>query len=492
MHARLHGAAGGRRLGVPRWPALPPAALLAGGAAVAALVSLLLPSSPSYDPYAWLVWGRELSDPAQPFGLAGGPSWKPLPVLLAGPLWLAAGTAAPAAWLVVARAGGLLALAGGWALAARLAGRWAALPAVLGLVLLDGIVSLALRGASEPLLLACALWAIERHLAGRLGQAFALALAAALIRPEAFPFAVLYAAWRWRGADARERRLLAGGLLLVPALWLGPPAATGDPLAASRYATDYRGNTGADPGWTALRRGLGLTTAPVWVLAGAAVALRPRDAAVRVVALGAMAWVALVVAMTVVGYPGLARFMLPAAAVACVLAAVAAVELMRRCASRAPPALAAAALAALAAALVGFGVRPAGTLEGQVREATRLARMQRQLTTAVAAAGGPRALLACGVVATNAVAQTALAWKLDVPLDRVSQRVRSGGIALAGPRSPELGPAPPVTIPAAQRRLVARAGVWRVEAVASAAAPLPRGCRLVHGHDASPAPAIRR
>ena len=35
------------------------------------------------------------------------------------------GVAAPALWLIVARAGGLLALAGAFALAARLAGRWA-------------------------------------------------------------------------------------------------------------------------------------------------------------------------------------------------------------------------------------------------------------------------------------------------------------------------------------------------------------------------------
>ena len=43
----------------------------------------MAPSSPSYDPYAWIVWGRELMPGAggEPFTLAGGPSWKPLPVL---------------------------------------------------------------------------------------------------------------------------------------------------------------------------------------------------------------------------------------------------------------------------------------------------------------------------------------------------------------------------------------------------------------------------
>ena len=45
-----------------------------------AAASLLLPSQPSYDPLAWLIWGRELAH----FQLdtAGGPSWKPLPVFV--------------------------------------------------------------------------------------------------------------------------------------------------------------------------------------------------------------------------------------------------------------------------------------------------------------------------------------------------------------------------------------------------------------------------
>jgi hypothetical protein len=45
-----------------------------------AAASLLLPSEPSYDPLAWLIWGRELAH----FQLdtSGGPSWKPLPVFV--------------------------------------------------------------------------------------------------------------------------------------------------------------------------------------------------------------------------------------------------------------------------------------------------------------------------------------------------------------------------------------------------------------------------
>jgi hypothetical protein len=49
--------------------------------------SLVLPSEPSYDPWAWLVWGREIAQ--LDLDTTGGPSWKPLPVaftLLFAPL----------------------------------------------------------------------------------------------------------------------------------------------------------------------------------------------------------------------------------------------------------------------------------------------------------------------------------------------------------------------------------------------------------------------
>jgi hypothetical protein len=85
-----------------------------------AAVSLLLPSEPSYDPWAWLVWGREIGH--LELDTAGGPSWKPLPVallVLAAPL----GDELPVAiWVVVARAGALLALVFAYRLAARFAG----------------------------------------------------------------------------------------------------------------------------------------------------------------------------------------------------------------------------------------------------------------------------------------------------------------------------------------------------------------------------------
>src|SRR5438876_9131869 len=50
--------------------------------ALAALSAAILPTVPSYDPWSWIVWGREVFDPHLSFTVSGGPSWKPLPVVL--------------------------------------------------------------------------------------------------------------------------------------------------------------------------------------------------------------------------------------------------------------------------------------------------------------------------------------------------------------------------------------------------------------------------
>ena len=53
-------------------------------------------------------------------------------------------------------------------------------------------------GNSEGLLAAAALWAIVAHLDGRHRAALGLLTAAALLRPEVWPFLGLYGLWLWR------------------------------------------------------------------------------------------------------------------------------------------------------------------------------------------------------------------------------------------------------------------------------------------------------
>ena len=61
-----------------------------------------LPATLAYDPWAWLVWGREIGH--LDLDTTGGPSWKPLPVVITTPLAVL-GDLAPTLWLVVARTG---------------------------------------------------------------------------------------------------------------------------------------------------------------------------------------------------------------------------------------------------------------------------------------------------------------------------------------------------------------------------------------------------
>ncbi len=82
-----------------------------------AALSLLAPFAPLYDPWAWLVWGREVA--GLDLDTGAGPSWKPLAVMITTPLALA-GDAAPTLWLLVARAGWLAAVALAYRLAWRL------------------------------------------------------------------------------------------------------------------------------------------------------------------------------------------------------------------------------------------------------------------------------------------------------------------------------------------------------------------------------------
>ena len=107
------------------------------------------------------MWGRETGRLA--LDTSSGPSWKPFPVVFTTPLALF-GDAAPALWLVVARAGGLLALAGAFALATRLGGRWAGIAAAAVMALSPWWLFNTALGNSEGLLAAAVLWAVVAHL----------------------------------------------------------------------------------------------------------------------------------------------------------------------------------------------------------------------------------------------------------------------------------------------------------------------------------------
>ncbi len=474
---------GRRRLGGARHS--PFLTSLLGCVVVAALSAAVLPTVPSYDPWSWVVWGREVSDPHLSFIVNGGPSWKPLPVMFTTVFGLFGG-AAPTLWVIAARAGGLMAFVAAYRLAALLVtrsghGRAAPAAGVLaaaGLVMTQDWAYYWFRGASEVVLVAAALWAVDRLIAGRRREAFALGVVLGLMRPEAWPLMIAFGAWlALREPALRVRLAILAGLLLMPFAWFAPPGvSTGQPFLAATHASDYNGHLGAHPLIEVLRHGIDDQSVAILVLALIAVAItlgRERERLILWAVAGAGAWWVVVVAMTVDGYPGLERFFLPAAAIACVLAGVAvvrigalagdAVSLRPGTLGVARPVALAAALAVTALAVVALHGR-IGYARAQEPLARQAVTRLDQLSAAVAALGGHRGVYPCktSFAAINHSVQTALAWKLHVTLERVGTAMRYPGVLFVGPHDTIDGARAPIADSLNRIELIEQVGPWKM------------------------------
>jgi len=466
--------------------------------ALGILSAAVLPTVPSYDPWSWIVWGREIFDPHLSFVVNGGPSWKPLPVIFTA-VWSLFGAAAPTLWVITARIGGLLGLWGVWRLTSRLSGggwlgAFAGALAAFGIVL-TGRVDQAwyyyfLHGTSESMLIGLTAWAVDGALEGRHLRAFVLGAAAGLIRPEFWPFLGVYAVWLWLRVDGFRRpwvvALLLAGLAAQPFGWFVPPwITTGHPFLAATHAHDYNGHLGSDVLRSIVVRGIRDQQLPALVLAIVAVVIgwvRDRDRRIVALGLGALAWWAVVIAETLDGYPGLERFFLPGATVICVLggvglaqlaalggAAVARVQGGARGGARpgggALAAIASGAVAvALGAACVPFARAQLRVVRADQRNATQGVWLLDELSRAVAAVGGHRGVLPClsSFAAINHSAQTALAWKLQVTLERIGTTMHAPGVDFIGPHSAQTGGPAPIDPRLTRARLLAVVGPWRV------------------------------
>jgi hypothetical protein len=441
----------------PVWPALAVCLLLA-------VLSLLGPSQPTYDPWAWIIWGREIVE--GDLVTTSGPSWKPLPVLFTAPFALFGDEAAPALWLVVARTGGLMAIVLAYRLASRLCGRPGGLVSAGALLLSDEFVRHFARGNSEGLLVALCLAAVERHLDGRRGTAFALGLAAALLRPEVWPFFGLYGLWLALGEPRRRPAVLAA-FAAVAILWFVPEyLGSGDLLRAAERARQANADSAAHaerPFLEVFRRAAGLLTLPVWVGGAVAVVLalragrRQRSAGIVLALAGGAAILMIGVGlMTEVGFAGNLRYVALPAALVCVLAGVGWTWLIARIARRRSTgvAVAAAALLALvasapvAASVSGFGE----STEALVLEAA----VYDDLDVAIARAGGPAAVHRCGRVITGPYEVQVLAWKLHRHGADIDIEVRPPGTVFAVRGSPLAGVGRFEAITATERWVVRR------------------------------------
>jgi hypothetical protein len=484
-----------------------PRRLISGRAAVAGLIvagvaSLAVAHGLGYDAWSWMVWARELLHGT--LSTYGGPSLKPLPVLLIAPLTLL-GNAAPLAWLALARVAALLALLLAWRIGTRLAGPVAGCTAALVLAVSPDLGATALYGSSEPLLVLLVLAAVHRYLHDRRRDAFALLGVAGLIRPELWPIVLVLALAEWRSTRRLDLVVIAS-VAVSPAIWLAlawlgtgsaltqvidpfaaPAAAPCTRCVAHLFATGHRRPPGvAGDGLAALVGAISALALPALAIAAVSAidAVRRRDRDVVLLAALGIGWLLIVVAMTQLGYPGSRRYF---AAPAALFALVAGVGVARLCEPMARRWARAAALAV--AVLVSISALPA------MLKTTRLVAVARaqdsalaQLREAIALAGGRDDVLAFGCPAINPWRQSALAWQLDTSLARVQAtwhsthihpHWRPPAIIFSGPGDLTGSvPALPQRWPV---RVIGRVGSWTILRVTARTHTLPMGAACAHG-----------
>jgi hypothetical protein len=400
-----------------------------------AALSFALPSAPTYDPWAWIVWGREVLH--LDLSTVDGPSWKPLPMVFTT-VFALAGDAAPDLWLFVARAAAIAGVVVVFRLVRRLGGGTAgATAAATAYAIAPWTIRNAAMGNSEGLLVLCSLWAVHQHLTGHRRQAFALGVAAALLRPEAWSFLGLYGLWlAWRAPGARA--LVAAGFASIPLLWFLPELwGSGDLLRAMHRAQQpVPGSPAASdhPVTAVLERFETMTTSSVWIgLAALAIVIalgrapgpRERRAALALLAAGVVLIFEVAFMARDGGFSGSTRYLILPAAVMIVAAGTGIGWAVRNAlAARPPGTLLAGALVLLAA--LAFAAPNSARLRPTFRDVRYQAHLTDDLGTAVRQAGGAARLRACGASFAGPFEVPKVAWQL---------RVHTGAIGLE-PQAP--------------------------------------------------------
>ena len=435
---------------------------LGAAALTLAALSLLIPSTPSYDPWAWLVWGREIVH--LKLHTTGGPTWKPLPVVFTS-VFALFGKAAPDLWLVVARAGALMAAAMVFKVSARityaLAPRERALvPALLAAVITTvsivgsrGFISDNALGYSEGLMTALVLMTLDSHLDGRYRRAFAIGFFAALDRPELWLAWGPYGLWLfWK--DPGARKLVIALFALIPVLWFLPEYwGSGHFLRGVNRAQHPRSNSPAFakcPFCTEFTKHAWPTILlRVKVVAGIAIAMaaaglwRVRTALLRpgllaagdraritliATGLGGLAWWVLIGVLTQAGFSGNDRYLVLGAALVAIAggvgwgwAAAGIAALLRRVPRvaqlRPGTVIPAAGVAVVAAVFLALPPWVGGQLvdvQATHRALVYQAHLREDMAAAVRKVGGPSKILACGSVMTEGFQVPMLAWNLGV------------------------------------------------------------------------------
>ena len=454
---------------------------LAVSLALAAASLAVVDPAPSYDPWAWLLWGRELA--AGELSTSEGPAFKPLPVLVCA-LLAPSGDAAPWLWVGIARWAALFALWMAFRLGRELAGGSVAggALAAVGVALTGSFLGYAASGVAEGMLLALALAAVDRARHGRPRMAMALAVGCGLVRVETWPFLLAAGAVAWQ-RHPRSRTAITAAAVAVPAAWFLPElAGSGDLLRSGERAMIP--NPGqpalADvPALASLRQAIILVPWPLAAgLAALACLLSGRAGGALASARGAClvaaaggGWIAIVASMSQIGFSGEPRYAMPGAALLSIAGAAgitlaartAGLAVARRTAGLGTRSARAASigvcLAAMGIVAVGSAPRVAAIPAAQAYQW----RLATDLSAAVAAAGGRAAVLECGIPYVGRLRGPLMAYQLDVEKRDVEpdDEPRRPGVAFRSALTSRSRPVPDIP---AGFSLTASAGLWDVHA----------------------------
>jgi hypothetical protein len=426
-----------------------------------------LPDAPAYDGWSWLVWGRQLSHLTFSSTNAGS-SVKPLPIVIDAVLSVL-GRDAPVAWMVVARAGAIMALLLAFHLGRRLSGVVAGVIAAFGLATaFEFVAYLAVRGMSEPLEAALALAAVDAHLRRRRWLTLGLLTLGALSKIEVSAFLVIYVGWCLYRYDRPLLTWAVAGasLVLIAAGWFGLDLwGAGDAFRSASTATksSVAGALLAQyPGLATLKEAAVDLVVPIRVAFviefGQGLAVLVRRHRLRptfILGLAALAWIIGESTMAQLGLAtGAPRYLIPGLALASVVAGCGCRDLIVGLArwGRLPAAGRALAVGVVAVVLVvgsieagpygGRAVRTSAWSAAITDGRTNLAlarqgsKLADELGGAVRVAGGRGRVLACGPVTGPRFNLPALAWALDVPQGTLRYAVPAAGTVFQEARNP--------------------------------------------------------
>lgn len=400
------------------------ALLLVGGSLLIAALTLLLPSAPTYDPWSWIIWGREIAH--LDLVTTEGPSWKPLPVIFTTVFSLF-GSWSPDLWLVIARAGAIASIFLAFRVTRRLGGGVVGgVVAAAALGIAPWWIRNAALGNSEGLIVAFLLATIDRHLAGDRRAAFLLAACAGLLRPEAWPFLGLYGLFLMVTRSLSWKLVIGTGVGVL-ALWLLPEWwGSGDLLRAAHRAKNV--NAGAptyadNPAKAVVEDAGDMLTGPLMVglVAAAIMVMVQRSKPIAWVIAMAIAWLGLVAYMTQDGFSGNQRYLIAPVALLIVLGATGAGWIVHSVLGRLGTVGARTAVVAAVAAVAGVGFmapsfqRLDPTFTGLKYQAS----LADQLPGLIAQAGGAEALKRCGNPYTGPFLVPVVAWNLRVHTQQV-------------------------------------------------------------------------